>query len=72
MKTNRIGCVMVSMLSLTAVDCRFDIGQTKDYKVGIWWFSARHTVFRSKSKDWLAWNQDNEWNDMSTRKLIFQ
>ena len=72
MKTNHIGCGMVYMLSLTAVDRGFDIGQTKDYKVGICCFSARHTVFRSKSKDWLTWNQDNEWNDMSARELIFQ
>jgi len=28
----------------------------------------------SKSKDWLALNQDNvaEWREMSTRKLLFQ
>jgi hypothetical protein len=29
---------------------------------------------RSKSKDWLALNQDNvsEWSDMSIRRLLFQ
>ena len=29
---------------------------------------------RRKSKDWLAWNQNNvsEWSDMSTRGLLFQ
>jgi hypothetical protein len=30
-----------------------------------------HVALRSKSKDWLAWNQD-KWNDMSTLILLFQ
>jgi len=30
----------------------------KDYKTGIYCFSAKHTTLRSKSKDWLAQNQD--------------
>ena len=36
--------------------------------------SANYVVLRSKSKDWLARNQDNvsEWRDMSTRGLLFQ
>jgi hypothetical protein len=31
-----------------------------------------HTALRWKSKDWLAWNQDNvsEWGDMSTSGLL--
>jgi hypothetical protein len=37
-------------------------------------FSAKHAALRSKSKDWLAQNQNNvsEWSDMSTRRLLFQ
>ena len=34
-------------------------GQTKDYKIGICCFSAKHAALRRKSKDWLAQNQDN-------------
>ena len=35
-------------------------------KVGIRCFSAKHVALRSKSKDWLAWNQNNvsEWSDI--------
>ena len=49
-------------------------GQTKDYKIGICYFSAKHAALRRKSKDGLARNQNNvsEWNDMSTRGLLFQ
>jgi hypothetical protein len=47
-------------------------GQTKDYQIGICCFSAKHASLRSKSKDWLARNQDNvsEWSDMSIRGLL--
>ena len=52
---------MFSMLVLSAVDLGFEprSGQTKDNKIGICCFSAKHTALRRKSKDWLAWNQDN-------------
>ena len=60
--------VMVSVLASSAVDREFEprSGQTKDYKIGICCFSAKHTALRRKSKDWLARNQDNvsEWSDM--------
>ena len=73
-KVNRISGVMVSVLALSAVDCGFEprSGQTKDYKIGICCFSTKHTALRSKSKDWLARNQNNvsEWSDMSTRRLL--
>jgi hypothetical protein len=48
--------------------------QTKDYKIGICCFSAKHAALRTKSKDWLAENQDNmsEWGDMSIHGLLFQ
>ena len=60
---------MVSVLASSAVDRGFEprLSQTKDYKIGICCFSARHTALRRKSKDWLAGNQDNvsEWSDMT-------
>ena len=62
--------VMVSVFASIAVDCRFEYelmsGQTKNYKIGICCFSSMYTTLRSKSKDGLAWNQDNvsEWSDM--------
>jgi hypothetical protein len=66
---------MVSLLASSAVDRGFEprSGQTKDYKIGICCFSAKHAL-RRKSKDWLARNQNNvsEWSNMSTRGLLFQ
>ena len=67
---------MVSVLTSSAVDRGFEpwSGQTKDYKIGICCFSAKHAALRRKSKDWSARNQNNvyEWSDMSTRGLLFQ
>jgi hypothetical protein len=34
-------------------------GQTKDYEIGIFCFSAKCGALRSKSKDWLDWSQNN-------------
>ena len=53
--------VMVSVLTSSAVDHGFKprSGQTKDNKIGICCFSANHAALRRKSKNWLAWNQDN-------------
>jgi hypothetical protein len=66
---------MVSVLASGAVDRGFEprSGQTKDYKIDICCFSAKHTALRRKSKDWLAQNQNNvsEWSDISTRRLLF-
>ena len=58
---NHIGGVMVSVLALSAVDRGFKppTGQTKDYKIGICCFSAKHAALRRKSKDWQALIQDN-------------
>jgi hypothetical protein len=60
---------MVSMLASDVVDHGFEprSGQIKDYKIGICCFSAQHTALRSKSKDWLARNQNNvsEWRFFS-------
>ena len=76
-----ISCVMVSMLTSNAVYCGFEShsDKTKDYKIGICCFSAKHAALRStcKCKDWLARKQDNvfEWSDMSIvywHRLLFQ
>ena len=70
------GGVLVRVIASNAVDHGFDpwSGPTKDYKSGICCFSAKHATLRRKSKDRLAWNQDNlsEWGDMSLRGLWFQ
>jgi hypothetical protein len=67
---------MVSMLASSVVDRGFEphSGQTKDYKIGICCFSAKHAALRRKSKDWLARNQNNvsEWGDMSICGLLFR
>jgi len=49
------------------------LGQSKDYKIGMCCFSAKHVALRNR-KDWLARNQDNvsQWSDMSTHGLLFQ
>ena len=57
MKVNRIGGVMVSVLASSVVYRGFEprSGQTKDYKIGICCFSAKHAALKSKSKDgWLG------------------
>jgi hypothetical protein len=67
---------MVSVLASSAVDRGLEprSDQTKDYKIGICCFSAKHAALRRKSKDWLVQNQNNvfEWSDISTRRLLFQ
>ena len=71
-----IGGVKVSVLASSAVDRGFKplSGKTKDYKIGMCCFSAKHAALRRKSKDWLARNQNNvsEWSDISTCGLLFQ
>ena len=67
---------MVSVLAPSAVDRGFEprSGQTKDYKISICCFPAKHAALRRKNKDWLAArNQNNvsEWSDMSTHGLLF-
>jgi len=32
--------------------------QTKDFKIGICCYPAKHTALMSNNKDWLAWNQE--------------
>ena len=67
---------MVSVLASSVVDRGFESqsSQTRDYKIGICCFSAKHSALRRKSKDWLVRNQNNvsEWCDMSVCGLLFQ
>ena len=68
--------VIVSVLVSAVTNRWFESrsGQTKDYKIGICCFPAKHAAIRRKGKDWLARNQDNvsEWGDISIRGLLFQ
>ena len=52
---------MVSVFAASAVACGFEprSGKTKDLKIGICCFSAKHAALRSKNEDWLARNQNN-------------
>ena len=51
---------MVSVLALNAVDRESDplSGQTKDFKINICYFSAKHTELGSKSRDLQARHQE--------------
>ena len=53
---NNIGGVMFSVLVSSAVNHGFEprSGQTKDNKIGICCFSAKHATLKSKCKDYLA------------------
>jgi hypothetical protein len=65
----------VIVLAWSAVDRGFESrsGQTKDYKIDICCFSAKHAALWRKSKDWLVRNQNvSEWSEISTRGLLFQ
>ena len=57
----QIDGLMVSVLILCLVDHGFQsqLGQTKDYKLGICCFSAKYTALKRKNKDLVAWNQDD-------------
>jgi len=50
------------------------LDQTKDYKIGMCCFSAKHASLRRKSKEWLPRNQNNvsELSDMSICGLMPQ
>ena len=54
--TNRIGGVMVVMFIPRAVDCGFEprSDQTREYKISICCFSAKHTALRKRANiGWL-------------------
>ena len=65
---------MVSVLTSSAVDRGFKLrsGQSKEYKIGICCFFAKHAALRRKRKDWLAQNQNNvsEWSDIVCPQTI--
>ena len=67
---------MISVLALSVVDSGFEPWscQTKDYTIGICYFSSKHATWRINSKDWLIRNQDyvSECGDMFIRGLLFQ
>ena len=75
---HRIGDVVVSMLSSNVEDRVFEpqSGQTNNYitLVGICCLFAKHTLLRSKRKDWLTRNHDyvSEWSSTSTSEVLFQ
>ena len=73
-KFDRIDGVMISVVTSSAGDRGFEprSDQTKDYKISIYCFSAKHTALRRKSKDWLAQNQNNvsEWSDMYPQTVV--
>ena len=73
---NRVGDVMVRVLSSSAIDSRLEsrLDQTKDSKICNCCFSAEHAALKRKSKYLLAENLDNvsEWGDMSISFLLFQ
>ena len=65
---------MISVFASSAVDRGFEpqSGQTKDCKIGICYFSAKNTILRRKSKDWLARYQDDvyEWGQHVFRRTV--
>ena len=67
--------VIVSVCTSSVVDRGLEprSGHTKDYKIGICCFSAKHAALRRNSKEWLSRNQNNvsEWSDMFSRGLLF-
>jgi hypothetical protein len=73
---NHIRRVMVSVLASSAVDRGFEprSGQIKDYKIGMYCYSAKDAALKRKDKDWLVRDNDNlsKWGDLSTRGLLFQ
>ena len=74
---NCISGVMISVLTLGAVDLGSSSGRVKPMTIKLVFVASplsTHAAIRSKSKDWLAENQDNvsECGDMSTHRLLFQ
>ena len=75
-KLHPIGGIIVSVLVSRVADREFEprSSQTKNYRIGMCCFSAKHAALRRKNKDWLARNQDNPsyLGVMSIRGLVFQ
>ena len=72
----RIEGVIISVLTSISIVHGFkpQSGQTRDYVIGICWFSAEHAALSSKSKYWLAEKQNilSEGDDMFIRGLLCQ
>jgi hypothetical protein len=64
---------MVCVLASSAVDRGFEpqSGQTKDYKIGICCFSAKHAALRRKSKYWYYGENKLIMNEMMMRSALF-
>ena len=62
----------VSVASCVRSRVRAQIGQMRDYNIGICCFSAKHAAFRRKSKDCFSRNQDNvsEWRHVYPRVIV--
>jgi len=71
-----IGGVIANVIALNMIGRGFESqsDQTKDYKIGICCFSAKHTTLRSNIKYYLTMNQENvfERSDMPFCGLLFQ
>ena len=63
---------MVSVLASSPVDRGLEprSGQSKDYEIGISYFSAKHTALRRKSKDWLVLNQDDVGRHVNMQTIV--
>ena len=73
MLSDAIGCIgfswvcifCISSSSSIFITCIINVREYRraikngQYKIGICCFSVNQTALRRKSKDWLAWNQDN-------------
>jgi hypothetical protein len=68
--------VIVSMLVSGVADRWFESrsGQSKDFKIGMCCFPAKHEALWRKGNDWLTRNQDNvsEWGDISICGMLFK
>ena len=74
-KFDRIGGVMVSVVTPSAVDRGLEpqSDQSTEYKLVCVASPLKHAALMSKSKDWLARNQNtvSEWGDMSIHGLLY-
>ena len=64
---------MVSVLASSTIDCGYEPWscQTKEYNIGICCFSSKNAALRRKSRDWLARNQNNVSECMSSYTFVF-
>jgi hypothetical protein len=73
---NRFGGVMVCVLSSSVVDREFEprSGQTKNYKIGMFCFSAKHAALKKRDKTGCLGIRiiSPRVGGMSIRGLLFQ